>query len=103
VQVRSLSKVDAVGLGGTLDGIVADYWIVLNNVVAEKPVAFILSSDEVRERVNRNEKDGRSSYWLEIRDYNQARFRENWERLALFPSTESSNDVADAAPLVGQI
>src|SRR3954453_21200839 len=41
-RVRSLSRVLAVPLGPTLDGMVANYWIVLNNVASEKPSAFIL-------------------------------------------------------------
>jgi hypothetical protein len=83
IQVKSLSRVSPVPLGKTLDKIMGEWWIIVNNVTSETPTAFIMLPDEVKEMAHRGEKDGRISYWLQPRDYNQAQFRERWDRLAL--------------------
>jgi hypothetical protein len=81
VQVKALSRRDAVGLGTSLDKIMGDFWAIVNRVKSPLPSAFILLPSEVRERARRNEKDGRVSYWLEPCDYEQDPFREAWERI----------------------
>ena len=86
VQVKSLSKVNPVPLGKTLDKFMGDVWIIVNNVVLETPSAFIMLPQEVRERAHRGEKDGRVSYWLQPPDYIQEQFREAWHRIALPPA-----------------
>jgi hypothetical protein len=86
VQVKSLSKVNPVPLGKTLDKFMGDVWIIVNNVVSETPSAFITLPQEVRERAHRGEKDGRVSYWLQPPDYIQEQFREAWRRIALPPA-----------------
>jgi hypothetical protein len=65
VQVKALSKRAAVPLGTSLDKIIGDFWVIVNNVRSPSPSAFILLRSEVRERAVRNEKDGRASYWLD--------------------------------------
>ena len=56
VQVKSLSKVNPVPLGKTLDKFMGDVWIIVNNVVSETPSTFIMLPQEVRERAHRGEK-----------------------------------------------
>lgn len=80
VQVKSLSQRAPVPLGTSLDKIMGDYWVVLNNL-AKAPTAFILLPSEVRERAQRGEKDGRVSYWLGLRNYEEEAFREAWHRI----------------------
>ncbi len=89
IQVKALSKASPVPLGKTLDGIKGDWWIIVNNAMSEAPLAFIMLPNEVRNGAHRGEKDGRVSYWLQPRGYNQDQFRENWGRLAL-PDVELS-------------
>lgn len=86
VQVKSLSKVNPVPLGKTLDKFMGDVWIIVNNVVSETPSTFIMLPQEVRERAHRGEKDGRVSYWLQPRDYIHEQFREAWHRIELPPA-----------------
>jgi hypothetical protein len=81
IQVKALSKRGAVPLGNTLDKIMGDFWVVVNKVASSSPSAFVLVPSEVRERANRNEKDGKTSYWLEYRDYEKDPFREAWGRI----------------------
>jgi hypothetical protein len=80
VQVKALSKRDPVPLGNALEKIMGNYWIIVNNL-AKEPTAFILLPQEVRDRAHRGEKDGRVSFWLQPKDYDQAVFREAWNRI----------------------
>ena len=83
VQVKSLSKNSPVPLGKTLDKIAGHRWIIVNNAISDAPSTFIMLPAEVRERAHRREKDGRVSYWLQPRDYDQEQFRDAWHRLEL--------------------
>jgi hypothetical protein len=80
-KVRALSRRAAVPLGATLDSLLADYMIVCRKVIEANPECFILRAEEVKDLANRNEKDGKVSYWLELRDYESERFRERWDRM----------------------
>jgi hypothetical protein len=79
IQVKSLSKRNAVPINNP-DKIMGDFWIIVNNV-REKPNAFIMLPSEVRERIERNEKDGKVSYWLGYGSYEIDKYREAWERI----------------------
>ena len=81
IQVKSLSKRAPVPLGTSLNKIMGDFWIIVNNLATPNPVAFVLLPDEVRERAHRGEKDGRVSYWLQPRDYDREEFHEAWARI----------------------
>ncbi len=80
VQVKTLSKRDPVPLGNSLDKMMGDYWIIINRAVTD-PTAFILLPDEVRDRAHRGEKNGRVSYWLQPKEYDNDLFRNAWHRL----------------------
>ena len=80
IQVKALSKRNPVPLGTSLDRIMGDFWVIVNKI-ASAPSAFILLPDEVKERAHRGEKDGRVSYWLQPKDYEQDVFREAWDRI----------------------
>jgi hypothetical protein len=81
IKVKVLSRRAAVPLGGTLENLLADYLVVCRRVVEDHPECFILKPGEAKELANRNEKEGRVSYWLEPRDYETERFRETWDRI----------------------
>jgi hypothetical protein len=68
-------------LGATLDNLLADYMVVCGRTIEANPECFILTIEEVKELANRNEKDGKVSYWLELVDYERGRFRERWDRI----------------------
>lgn len=80
IQVKSLSRRAPVPLGTSLDNLMADFWIIINQVIS-KPTAFILTPDEVKQRAHRGEKDGQISYWLEPKDYESDDFRAAWHRI----------------------
>lgn len=81
IQVKALSKRNPVPLGNSLDKIMGDFWVIVNKVTTPSPSAFVLLPSEVRERAHCGEKDGRVSYWLQPHEYEQAPFREAWERI----------------------
>ncbi|MDD3519121.1 MAG: hypothetical protein PHQ14_12300 [Chromatiales bacterium] len=80
VQVKALSKRNPVPLGGSLDKVMGNFWVIVNNLLKE-PSAFILLPDEVKALAARGEKDGRVSYWLQPTAYDKQEFREAWDRI----------------------
>ncbi|TON64503.1 hypothetical protein CGH51_24875, partial [Vibrio parahaemolyticus] len=58
VQVKSLSKRNPVPLGNSLDKVMGDYWVIVNNV-ANEPNVFVMTPDEVKLLAHRGEKEGR--------------------------------------------
>ncbi|HQU44645.1 MAG TPA: hypothetical protein VNH11_16365 [Pirellulales bacterium] len=80
IQVKSLSKKAPVPLGQSLDKIMGDFWVVINNV-ATQPRAYVLRPAEVKERAHRGEKDGRVSFWLQPNQYEHELFHEAWQRI----------------------
>lgn len=80
IQVKALSKRNPVPLGGSLDKVMGDIWIIVNKVT-RSPSAFILLPSEVKELAHKGEKEDRISYWLQPRSYDQPQFHENWERI----------------------
>jgi hypothetical protein len=80
IQVKSLSKRAPVPLGGSLEKIMGDFWVIVNRV-ASNPSAFVLLPREVKRLAHRGEKEGRVSYWLQPNSYETEGFREAWERI----------------------
>jgi len=80
VQVKSLSKRNPVPLGTSLDKIMGDYWLIINNV-ANEPNVFVLKPEEVKKLAHRGEKNGNVSYWLQPASYDTPTFKDAWERI----------------------
>ena len=75
IQVKTLSKKNPVPLGSTLDKVMGDFWIIVNNVES-KPQTYVLLPSEVKEFAHRREKDGRVSFWLQPSSYCTEKFHE---------------------------
>ena len=80
IQVKALTKRDPVPLGTSLEKVIGDFWIIVNKV-ASSPSAFILLPSEVKQLAHRGEKEGRVSYWLQPKVYDQELFRKAWDRI----------------------
>lgn len=80
VQVKALSKRNPVPLGGSLEKVMGNFWVIVNNLLKE-PAAFILLPSEVKALAARGEKDGRVSYWLQPTAYDKPEFGEAWTRI----------------------
>ena len=81
IQVKALSTRNSVPVGSSLEKVMGDFWVVVNQVTTSSPSAYILLPEEVRKLAGRNEKNGRVSYWLGPNDYDKAPFKEAWERI----------------------
>jgi len=81
VQVKTLSRRNPVPLGSNLGRLFGDFVVICHNVLESTPESFVLTPEEVRRLAHRGEKDGRVSYWLQPKDYEQASFREAWDRI----------------------
>ncbi len=80
IQVKSLSRKNPVPLGKSLDKIMGDFWVVVNDVINE-PQSYILLPGEIRSLAHRGEKDGRVSFWLQPSAYCTDEFHEAWDRI----------------------
>jgi hypothetical protein len=67
-----------VPLGNKLDSLYADYLIVCRNVL-KQPEIFITKVADVINSIHKVEKDGRLSYWLELKYYE--RLKGNWDAI----------------------
>jgi len=82
IQVKTLSRKNPVPLGMSLDRVMGDFWIIVNDV-ANKPKSYIMLPQEVKELAHRAEKDGRVSYWLQPSAYCIDEFHEAWDRIGM--------------------
>ena len=81
IQVKSLSKRNPVPLGNSLDKIMADFWIIVNNLSTDTPSTYVLTPKEVKKSAHRGEKDGRISYWLQPKEYAKEIYKDSWNRI----------------------
>jgi hypothetical protein len=81
IQVKALSRRSPVPLGNKLDHLIADFVVICRNAITDQPECFVLIPDEVMKLVHRGEKNGKISYWLQPREYEQGQFLEKWERI----------------------
>ncbi len=79
-QVKTLSKRAPVPLGTTIDKLLGDFWVIVNNV-ENTPGIFVMKPKEIRERAHRGEKAGKVSYWLQPKSYELDEFRDKWDRI----------------------
>ncbi len=79
IQVKALSTKTSVLLGRTLDKVLGDFWIIVNDI--EKiPQTFIMLPDEVKERAHKGKgKSGKNTYWIPIKEYTE--FQDRWDRI----------------------
>lgn len=89
IQVKSLSKRSPVPLGTRIDGLMAEFWVICNEVASDKPQCFVLELHDVLQRAHRGDKEGHTSYWLQPAAYITEEFREAWQRIGSGePATE---------------
>ena len=80
VQVKTLTKRNPVPLGNSLEKIMGDYWLIINNV-GKEPNTFVMKPEEVKSLAHRGEKNGVVSYWLQPTSYEAPEFKEAWNRI----------------------
>ncbi len=94
-----------VPLGGKLDRLFGNYFVVCRNVNSDAPECFVLEPDEVRQLTHKGEKNGRTSYWLQPKQYETDEFRERWDRIDHnapdSDSTESGSQTVASSKMSG--
>ena len=80
IQIKTLSKRNPVPLGSSLDKVMGDFWIIVNNV-SDDPQTYIMRPKEVKSLAHRGEKSGRVSYWLQPKAYCIEKFHDSWSRI----------------------
>jgi hypothetical protein len=81
IQIKSLSKKNPVPLGTDLNKIMADFWIIVNDLNTDNPQSYIMRPKEVKTLAHRGEKEGRVSYWLQPKQYTDQKYHDRWERI----------------------
>ncbi len=81
IQVKSLSKRNAVPLGGKLDNLVADYIIICRNVIDKNknPEVFIAKTDKAKNEVSRHGKYENAAYWWPPPKYEV--YKDKWDKI----------------------
>jgi hypothetical protein len=82
VQVKALSKRSPVPLGGNVERLFGDYFVIGRKVCSDAPECFVLTPGEVRQLAHKGGKNGVTSYWLQPKQYETDEFREKWERIS---------------------
>ncbi|MEZ0136683.1 hypothetical protein AB9U18_24750 [Novosphingobium sp. NRRL B-2648] len=82
IQSKALSKRAPVPLGGSLDRLCSQWWVITINANTAAPTCYVLTLDEVKAAAHRGENAaGTVSYWLQPKAYALEHFHEAWERL----------------------
>lgn len=81
IQVKSLSKKSPVPFGSHLNNLFADFIVICREVSSRSPECFICKPSEVKKLIHKGIKDKRISYWFQLKDYDNSRFREKWQRI----------------------
>ncbi|MCW3138441.1 MAG: hypothetical protein N2V76_08535 [Methanophagales archaeon] len=78
IQVKALSKRNPVPFGAK-PNLIADFVAVVINVMDEEklPEVFIIKAEDVKKRLHKGEKNGRVSYWLQPKNYEE--YKGKWE------------------------
>lgn len=64
-----------------MKNLIAEYVIICRNIFNEEPETFIATVDDIREKINKKEKNGKKSYWIQPKDYEK--FQDKWEKIGL--------------------
>ncbi len=80
IQIKSLSQRSPVPFSKDLKDLVpADFLIICRSVMEEKPEIFITTFDELEGRMHVGEKNGKKSYWLWPKYYEE--YKDRWEKI----------------------
>ncbi len=83
IQSKALSKRDPVPLGGSLDTLRSQWWVITINANSDSPTCYVLTLGEVKAAAHRGiNGSGKVSYWLQPpKAYAAAEYEEAWHRL----------------------
>ncbi len=77
IQCKGSSNEQSIGPFKDKNDIIADFFIIINNVY-EEPTAYILTKKDVRDNLTHN----KVGYWIEKKDYlKKDEFKERWDKI----------------------
>lgn len=83
IQSKALSKKSDVPLGGSLDSLRSEWWIITLGANDPEPVCSIMTLTEVKAAAVMNTNgSGIVSWWLPSKVYMQPQFCDAWDRLS---------------------
>lgn len=82
IQSKALSKKDPVPLGGSLDNLRSQWWVITVGANSSMPTCYIMTLYEVKAaaHVGKNA-TGKASCWLPPKSYDLDAYRDAWDRL----------------------
>jgi hypothetical protein len=81
LQVKTVSRRNAVSLGTSLENITGDFWIIVALGHGDGPICFVMLPTEVKQRATTDE-GGKQASWLAHKDFFLGdEFRERWDRI----------------------
>lgn len=93
IQSKALSKRAPVPLGGSLDTLRSQWWVITINANTATPTCYVMTKDEVQAAAHRGINEaGKVSYWLQPKAYTLAVYEEARERLGN-PGTDQAADL----------
>ena len=81
IQSKALSKRHPVPLGGSLDRLCSQWWVITINANSDLPTCYVMTLNEVKAAAHRGENaSGKVSFWLQPRSYDQLPYEDAWQR-----------------------
>ena len=77
VQVKSLSKRNAIPLGSSRDKVMGNVWCVVVRQPDDTLVTYLLPPAQIKKAAHQ---DGKGSWWVEPKEYELPKYREKWGR-----------------------
>ena len=83
IQVKTLSGINNVFIGGNLDKVVGDYWVVVTYALDDSELmAHVLYPKEVKKMAKGRETKGKPVYWLPKPAYfKNSTYLDAWDRI----------------------
>jgi len=79
IQVKGLSEQNPVPFGPNLNNLIAEFYvIVLLNELKSEPWTFVLKKENIIEKLVKNVKSGKVSYWLDDMKF-LSEFKDKWD------------------------
>jgi hypothetical protein len=79
-QVKTLSKRSPVPLGTSIEKLMGDFWVIVNNIISE-PTIYVMKPNEVKKNAHRGVKGDRVSFWLQPKSYEVEEYKNAWDRI----------------------
>ena len=90
IQVKTLSKRNAIPVGASLDNLMGNFWIVVTKADELTPDVYIFTPEEIRKMAHQSG----STWWVEPTIYDKPPYKDAWGRIGTAPvSPAKCNDV----------